>query len=124
MSDEMLTLEILHQIQWSVQTIQNRFAPIESPDDFILSDEGMEKLDAICMQLIVIGESLKNLTKLPSIPCYLAIPQVEWNKVIKMRDVLSHHYFDLDAEVVYTVCTSHLKTLAQIISQMIVDLSS
>ena len=24
-----------------------------------------------------------------------------------MRDVLSHHYFDLDAEIVFEVCGSH-----------------
>ena len=24
-----------------------------------------------------------------------------------MRDVLSHHYFDLDAEIVFEVCASH-----------------
>jgi hypothetical protein len=53
MYDPELVLEILHQIHWSVQTIQKRFRPIRSADDFLLSDEGMEKLDAICMQLIL-----------------------------------------------------------------------
>lgn len=52
MYDPELVLEILHQIRWSVQTIQKRFRPIRSADDFLLSDEGMEKLDAIYMQLI------------------------------------------------------------------------
>jgi len=30
---------------------------------FTVTPEGMEKLDSICMQLIAIGESLKNIDK-------------------------------------------------------------
>ena len=35
MYDVVLVREILRQIHWSVQTILKRFAPIESPDDFV-----------------------------------------------------------------------------------------
>ena len=61
--DRNLTLEILSQILGSTQTIMKRFEPIQSAEDFVESEAGMEKLDAICMQLIAIGESLKNLDK-------------------------------------------------------------
>jgi len=37
---------------------------MKSSDDFLVSEPGLEKLDAICMQLIAIGESLKNLDKI------------------------------------------------------------
>ncbi len=60
MFDRTLAQEILRQILWSTQTISRRFAPITSPDDFLDSEAGMEKLDAICMQLIALGESVKN----------------------------------------------------------------
>ncbi len=50
MYDAVLAYELLTQILWSAQTIAKRFAPVTSPDDFTFSDEGMEKLDAICMQ--------------------------------------------------------------------------
>jgi uncharacterized protein with HEPN domain len=63
MFDVALVREILSQIYSATQTIQRRFRPIASPLDFTASDEGMEKLDAICMQLIAIGESVKNLDK-------------------------------------------------------------
>lgn len=61
--DQNLALEILSQILRSTQTILKRFEPIQSVEDFVESEAGMEKLDAICMQLIAIGESLKNLDK-------------------------------------------------------------
>jgi uncharacterized protein with HEPN domain len=65
MSDYDLELarEILRQIEWSARTIIKRFEPITSPDDFAASEEGREKLDAISMQLIAIGENVKNLDK-------------------------------------------------------------
>lgn len=63
MYDNALVHELLSQMLKLTQTISKRFVPISSPDDFNDSDEGMEKLDAICMQLIALGESVKNLDK-------------------------------------------------------------
>jgi hypothetical protein len=61
MYDMHLVRTVLAQIDNALQTVQRRFVPVTSPNDFISSDAGMEKLDAICMQLIAIGESLKHL---------------------------------------------------------------
>ena len=119
MYDKALALEILQQVQWSVETIQRRFRVVQSPNDFTSSDSGLEKLDAICMQLIVIGESLKNLDKATDSLLLLRYPSVDWRQIKGMRDVISHHYFNVDAEVVYTVCTDHLDDLASTIHTMI-----
>jgi len=64
MHDEELILEILNQIYHSTQKILQRFEPIKSVNDFTDTEAGMEKLDAICMQLIAIGEALKNQDKI------------------------------------------------------------
>ena len=40
-----------------------------------------------------------------------------------MRDVLSHHYFDLDAEAVYTVCQTHVPELIHMIQHIFADLN-
>jgi uncharacterized protein with HEPN domain len=61
--DRELVSEVLTQIFEAIQKIKKRFGPIKSAEQFTNSDEGMEKLDAICMQLIAVGESLKNLDK-------------------------------------------------------------
>ncbi len=122
MYDVELVKEILAQLLWSTQTIVKRFAPITSPEDFVLSDAGLEKLDAVCMQLIAIGESVKHLDKVTAGELLPHYPQIEWKRIMGMRDVLSHHYFDLDAEVVYSVCDTHIEELAQTIQQMLTDL--
>ncbi len=119
MYDKVLALEILQQVQWSVQTIQRRFQSIQSLEDFTASDAGLEKLDAICMQLIVLGESLKNLDKATNSSLLLRYPTVDWRQIKGMRDVISHHYFNVDAEVVYTVCTDHIAALANTIHIML-----
>ncbi len=118
MYDRELTKEILNQIYLATQTILKRFKPIKSSDDFTNSEEGMEKLDAICMQLIAIGESLKNLDKVTNNSLLSQYPEIEWKKVKGMRDVISHHYFDLNAEAIYEVCKNHIYNLAQTISKI------
>ena len=123
MYDKRLALEILRQIYSSVQTVLKRFQPITSPEDFTSSDAGLEKLDAICMQLITIGESLKNLDKVTKNSLLINYPHIEWNKVKGMRDIISHHYFDLNAEAIYEVCQRHINQLGQTIQKMIDDLS-
>lgn len=122
MYDVALAREILRQIHRSTQTVLQRFEPIKSPDDFTASDEGLEKLDAICMQLIAIGESAKNLDKVTGGSLLPRYPEMEWKRVMGMRDILSHHYFDVDAEVVYAVCASHIDNHAHTVQRILDDL--
>lgn len=122
MYDKDLALEILGQIYGATQTILRRFQPIKSPADFLSSDAGLEKLDAICMKLIAIGESLKNIDKVTNKSLLPNYPQVEWRKVKGMRDIISHHYFDLNAESIYEVCRNEVKVLAQTIKLIMNDI--
>jgi uncharacterized protein with HEPN domain len=121
--DNELAREILSQVYQSTQTISKRFEPIKSSDDFIETEEGLEKLDSICMQLIAIGESLKNLDKVTNKSLLKKYPKIDWKKVIGMRDVITHHYFDLDAEVVFDVCENHIEDLAKTINKIIEELN-
>ena len=54
MRDNELILEILHQIQKSAQKVVQRFQTISKPNDFTDTMAGVEKMDAICMMLILI----------------------------------------------------------------------
>lgn len=124
MSDDVeLMREILRQVVGAAQTIRRRFEPIAAPGDFLTSEAGLEKLDGICMQLIAIGESIKQLDKVSGGVLLPRYPQVEWKRVMGMRDVLTHHYFDLDAEVVYSVCAHHIKVLEQTVELILADLA-
>jgi len=117
--DRELALEILTQIFDAIQKIKRRFRPISSPEEFTNSDEGMEKLDSICMQLIAIGESLKNLDKITSKKVLSNYPEIDWQKVMGMRDIISHHYFDVDAEAIFDVCENHIASLRNTIEKIL-----
>jgi uncharacterized protein with HEPN domain len=117
--DRELALEILTQIFDAIQKIKKRFEPIKSADQFTNSDEGMEKLDAICMQLIAVGESLKNLDKITSKKVLYKYPEIDWKKVMGMRDIISHHYFDVDAEAIFDVCENHIDKLEKTIKKIV-----
>ena len=121
MHDKKLILEILEQIYDSARTVLKRFEPIKSVNDFTDSETGMEKLDAICMQLIAIGEALKNLDKITNDSLLPKYTRIDWKKVKGMRDIISHHYFDIDAEAIYTVCADHIKVLSQVINEISED---
>ena len=111
MYDKTLVLEILQQISDAIKTIEQRFEPIKDVNDFTDTPQGMEKLDSICMLLIAIGESLKNIDKVTDKRLFLDYPEVDWRGAKGMRDIISHHYFDIDAEEIYNVCEIKLSGL-------------
>jgi uncharacterized protein with HEPN domain len=123
MRDKELVLEILSQIHEATKKVMKRFEPIHSVADFTDSEAGMEKLDAICMQLVAIGEGLKNLDSITNKELLIRYPQIEWKKVKGMRDIISHHYFDVDAEAIFDVCKNHIPALADTLDVIIKDIS-
>jgi len=118
-SKKALTKEILIQISQAIETINQRFEPVESVDFFLDTPEGQEKLDSLCMLFIAIGESLKQLDKLTDKQLLSRYQEIDWKAIKGMRDVLSHHYFDINAEAIYHVCRDDLPPLQQTISQML-----
>ena len=122
MFDKELALEILSQVRKAAQTVLRRFEPIKSADDFTHSDAGMEKLDAICMQLIAIGESLKKFDQITGNQVLSKYPQIEWKKAMGLRDIISHHYFDVNAEAIHNVCRVNIPSLVNTIDQIIRDI--
>ena len=124
MSDAALVIEILSQIQTAVERVLNRFEGVPSIDFFLDTEEGLEKLDAICMQLIAVGERLKNLDKVAGPEFLGRYPQIDWKSAKGMRDIISHHYFDLDAEAVFNVCKTNLPEMIPVLRQMTQDIKS
>jgi len=115
MYDKSLVIEILTQISNAVQVTLHRFEVVDSESYFTDTPAGMEKLDSICMQLIAIGESLKNIDKITNKELLAKYPQIDWKGAKGMRDIISHHYFDVDAKEIYNVCDTKLEKLLEVI---------
>ncbi len=118
-----LLINILNQMVLSCERIENRFSLIKTSDHFLDDEEGIEKLDSICMQLIAIGESVKNLDKETNKKLLPNYPEISWKEVAGMRDIISHHYFDLNAEIVFDVCKNHITPLKKSLIQIHKDIS-
>ena len=119
MYDRDLAKEILFQILRSLDTVIQRFAPVESLADLTDSPSGMEKLDSICMQLIAIGEGLKNFDKITNFSLLREYPEINWKGAKAMRDIISHHYFEIDAEIIFEVCRNKIIPLRDTIKKIL-----
>ena len=60
--------------------------------------------DAVLFNLQVIGEAAK---KLPD-SVKAAMPEVEWSDAARFRDIIAHHYFALDAQIVWDVVRNRI----------------
>jgi len=122
MFDTILVKEILSQIKDALEKIARRTSKISCANDFTDTQEGMEKLDGVCMLFMAVGESLKKIDKMTSGRLLPHYPEIDWKGAIGFRDIIAHHYFDIDAEQVFWICSHHVGPLLQIMNQMILDL--
>lgn len=118
MFDKQLASEILRQILSSTDIVLTRFAPVKTINDLIDTPAGVEKLDSICMQLIVIGEGLKNFDKITHNEVLPNYPDIEWKKAMGLRDIITHHYADVNAEAIYDTCKSKIPALKKALAKI------
>ena len=82
----------LKHILESIETIE-KYSKNLSEEAFLKSSE---KQDAIIRRLEIIGEAVKNLSE----EFKKEHPDIEWNKIMGTRNILIHHYFGIDLEIV------------------------
>lgn len=117
-----LAVDILKQIEDAIERLQERTKSIKSVDDFLCSPSGMEKLDATCMLLIAIGESLKSFDKVTNKQILCKDVTIPWSEIMGVRDIIAHHYFDIDAEEIFNIISNDLEPLRDSIRNFIRDL--
>ena len=117
-----LVLHTLSQIELAIDRLQERTKNIRSVDDFLSTPGGMEKLDAACMVLIAIGESIKNLDKVSEGKLLSTYPTIPWKKVMGIRDIMAHHYFEVDAELVLLTVKEDIPFVKTVVDKMASDL--
>ncbi len=123
MYDKELVVQILNQIFNASLTVMSRFELVSDVSDFSDSPSGMEKMDSLCMQLIVIGEAIKKLDKITEGRLLPQYPDVDWRKAKGMRDILTHHYADVDPHAVFFTCSDKIPVLHKTIGKIIEDIS-
>lgn len=108
--------ELLQFILESISLIKKRFDGILNSDDFLTSDDGLMRLDAISMRLQSIGEALKNIDKRDREFLLEIADKIYWSNIIKTREIITHHYIDIDSETIFMICDEKLDDLENKIS--------
>ena len=121
--DTEIALDCLQKIKTMLELIIERANVVKTPDDFLRSSGGMMRLDAICMNLIALGETVKGLDKQTNGQLLKNYPDVYWRGVMGMRDKISHHYFEIDTDVVFRTLEEDIPKMKPVVDRMIVDLS-
>lgn len=122
MYDRELVCDIISVIEDVLILLCRRTEHISSADDFLCSDGGMILLDSICMKLVAVGESVKNIDKVTNKQLLCQYQTINWKDVMGMRDIIVHHYFDIDAEQIYKTIKEDLPPLLKVLHEMHQDL--
>ncbi len=87
--------------------------------DFVGFMSNREKVLAVVKLLEVIGEAVKQIPHEKRI----LYPEIPWKSVAGMRDILVHHYWEIDTAVVWTTVQESLPLLKIVILDMLSGLS-
>jgi uncharacterized protein with HEPN domain len=117
-----IALDVLEDILSAIERLEDRTKDVQTIDDFLCSSSGMILLDATCMLLIAIGESLKNLDKTTDGKLLPTYPSIPWKNVKGMRDIIAHHYFDVDASQILWIIKNEIAPLKTAIQFFIDEL--
>lgn len=99
----------LHHILDAINEIENYISGIS----FNIFSNSSEKKFATVKQLEIIGEAANKITK----ETKTDYPEVEWIKIIALRNILVHEYYVIDETIVWNIITADLPDLkAQIVS--------
>ena len=122
MFDKEIAQDSLVKIRKVIATIIERTSAVSEPNELLFSPDGMMRLDAICMNLIALGEAVKGLDKQTHGELLPQYPDIYWSGVMRMRDKIAHHYFEIDTEVVFRTIEEDIPQMLITIDKMISDI--
>ena len=122
MHDEELLYYSLKRIASTIERIINNSQAIDYSQYYVLSPAGMERLESTCMLLLAIGESIKGIDKMTQKQLLPNYPEVDWKGAMGIRDIIAHHYFDIDESIVFDVVKNKLPGMLETINKMIEEL--
>ena len=92
--------------------------------DFLLSPASMEKFDAACMLIQVIGETARKIDSWTSSSLFSNYTQVYWKGVFALRNIISHEYGNVDPENIFKIVKKHLPELITCVELILSDIDT
>ncbi|EOS13716.1 HepT-like ribonuclease domain-containing protein [Phocaeicola sartorii] len=117
-----IVIEYLELMIEKSQLVIERNRSIVNVHDFLSSPERMEKFDAACMLVQVIGETAKKVDDWTASQLLCHYPQVYWRGVFGCRNIISHEYGNVDPQQIFNIIKKHLPELISCVQLIIDDL--
>lgn len=119
MSDNQLTIcDRLEDILDSINLIQEWSEGRTSVNDFMSTPTGVMAFNACVMRFQVIGEHVGKLLRNEDKPLD-AYPNIPWNAIYGMRNIISHEYGNIDEEIIVSVINDDLPSLKEAIEKLL-----
>lgn len=122
MFDEELLYYSLQRIATAIERIINNSKFIDNSEYYLLSPAGMERLESTCMLLLAVGEGIKGIGKMTNKQLLPNYPEVDWKGAMGIRDIIAHHYFDIDEAIVFEVVKNKLPGMLKTINKMLEEI--
>ncbi|GHT41631.1 hypothetical protein AGMMS49965_11720 [Bacteroidia bacterium] len=122
MYDKTLIFEALQNIEEMLHPLLEGTADIENVNDLFMSPEEVLRLRGICMSLQTVGETVKSIDKRTEGTLLPKYPEIDWHNIMRMRDIIAHHYFEVNVDVVFDTLRHDIPTLLDVILRMQRDL--
>lgn len=101
----------LKHILESIEHIESYVKDLEEKDFM----ESEEKQDSTIRRLEIIGEAVKNLPQ----NFRKKYPEIAWNKAMATRNILIHHYFGIELDIVWDTVTQSLPVFKKQIQELL-----
>ena len=122
--DMEIVVDMLRQVAETLERIRRSFSTVTHSDDFYASDEGLEKLDAISMKLLAVGEILKRIDRKTNNTLFTKYDGIDWTGFIGLRDVIAHDYYNLNPVKIFDICSRETELLRETVNRIINELES
>ena len=90
--------------------------------DFLTSPDRMEKFDAACMLIQVIGETAKKIDDWTNKQLFINYPEVYWRGVFGCRNIISHEYGNVEPEQIFGIIKKYLPELVLCTKKIVDDI--
>lgn len=119
MSDyQTTTHDRLEVILESINLIQEWSEGRETVNDYMSSPAGVMAFNACVMRLQVIGEHVGKLLADNKKPL-ADYPQIPWNAIYSMRNIISHEYANIDEDVIVSTINDDIASLKSAIEGLL-----
>jgi len=119
MSDyQTTTHDRLEVILESINLIQEWSEGRETVNDYMSSPAGVMAFNACVMRLQVIGEHVGKLLGDNQKPL-ADYPQIPWNAIYSMRNIISHEYANIDEDVIVSTINDDIASLKSAIEGLL-----